>query len=104
MDKEIEQKSKSKTLLRYVILALFLWNIPGFTLVYLNGTISSVLSQLSFGLIVLYVILVGKSGNNTIMLLFGFLYFLISSLTNQAYMPEFSFFVIIMIFIHNISI
>jgi hypothetical protein len=97
VDNLTKTKSKINTYIRYFILALFLWAIPGFTLVYLNGTISSVLSQLSFALILLYIIINGKSGNNTIMLIFGALYFLISSLVNQAYMPEFTEFIIIVV-------
>lgn len=91
------KESRLSALIRYLILGLILWNIPGFTLVYLNGTLSSVLSYLSYGLILIYVLFNKKTGNNSAMLLIGTLYFIIGSLVNQTYMPDFSFFVIIII-------
>lgn len=85
------------TLLRYSILALTIWHLPGFTLVYINGNISSIISYLSYGLILFYTLLSWKNGNNYPMLLLGALYFIIGSLTEQAYMPEPKQFFIIVI-------
>lgn len=80
--------------LRYVILALILWHLPGFTLVYINGTISSLLSYSSYGLILLYIVLNKKTGNSYEMLLLGVLYFCISILVSQSYIIDlYSFYV-----------
>lgn len=84
-------------ILRYSTLALIIWHLPGFTLVYINGTISSLISYLSYGLILFYTLLSWKNGNSYPMLLLGALYFIIGSLTEQAYMPEPKQFFIIVI-------
>jgi O-antigen ligase len=90
-------KSENLTIIRYLALILIILHLPGFTLVYLNDSLSSILSYLSYGLIILYVLLNGKTGNNYMMLFLGLSYFLISSLANQEYMPVFSLFIIIVI-------
>jgi len=97
MEQSKEQPKENFKVLRYILLALILWNIPAFCLIYVGSTVASILSYLSFGLIVLYVILNGKSGNNTVMLILGMTYFLIGALSNQAYMPDFVTFFIIVI-------
>ena len=86
-------KNRFLTILRFIILILIICHLPGFTLVYLNGNISSLLSYISYGLILLYVMLNGKTGNSYTMILLGTVYFIISSLVNQKYMPDFYFFV-----------
>jgi O-antigen ligase len=82
------------SILRYSILVLVILHLPDFALVYLNDSISSLLSYLSYGLIILYVVLNGKSGNNYPMLILGALYFILSSLTNQTYIPDLKHFTI----------
>ncbi|MEM1002496.1 MAG: O-antigen ligase family protein, partial [Bacteroidota bacterium] len=75
-------------------LALILLHIPGFTLVYINSTLSSILSYLSYGLILVFVFLHGKSGNCSELLWVGALYFLIGILVSQEYMIDaYSFYV-----------
>ncbi|HDZ03944.1 hypothetical protein LCGC14_0132080 [marine sediment metagenome] len=91
------KNKKSLSVVRYFILALILLYIPGFTLTYFNGTLSSIFSYLSYGLILIYTIYHGKSGNNYWMIIIGLLYFLIGSVVNQEYMPEIKYFTIIMI-------
>ncbi len=81
--------------IKYCILALILWYLPGFSLFYFESSLSSPLSYLSYILILIFIIINGKSGNCTPMLIVGACYFLISSLANQAYMPDFKTFVII---------
>ncbi|PIB31198.1 hypothetical protein BFP77_02380 [Maribacter sp. 4U21] len=93
----MENKITFFPFLRYAILALILLHLPGFTLVYINGTVSSLLSYMSYGLILLYTITTGKNGNSYPMLLLGILYFTISSLTDQSYMPDFLLFAIIVV-------
>ena len=85
---------KKVPFLRYAILVLILWHIPGFTLIYINGTLSSLLSYLSYGLIMLYVVFNGKTGNCYEMLLLGLSYFCISILVSQDFMVDsYSFYV-----------
>tara|TARA_R110000765_G_scaffold168384_3_gene273403 strand:+ start:20026 stop:21201 length:1176 start_codon:yes stop_codon:yes gene_type:complete len=91
----MENTNKTFPLLRYSILALILWHLPGFTLVYVNGNISSILSYLSYGLILLYVLINGKTGNSLPMFFLGLIYFLISSVIEQTYMPDLKLFAII---------
>lgn len=79
--------NKYPQFLRYIILSLILWNLPGFILVHLNDTISSMLSYLSYGVIILYGATHKRFGVNLEMVLVGILYFSISSLSNQSYMP-----------------
>ncbi|WP_419211085.1 O-antigen ligase family protein [Maribacter sp. X9] len=90
--------SKFSNLLKYAILALILWNLPGFALVYINSTFSSLISYSTFGLILLFVLINGKSGNDNFMLIFGILFFTLSSILDQTYMPPiFIQFVIVII-------
>jgi len=85
---------KKVPFLRYAILALILWHIPGFTLIYINGTLSSILSYLSYGLILLYIVFNGKSGNCYEMLLLGLSYFCIGILVSQDFIVDtYSFYV-----------
>lgn len=82
------------SLFRYLILALILWHIPGFTLVYINGTLSSLLSYSSYGMILVYAIINKKTGNCHEMLLLGLLYFCIGILVSQSYIRDsYSFYV-----------
>lgn len=90
----MENKKEIFPFIRYLILGLIIWNFPGFTLVYVNGILSSLLSYTSYALILIYVLLNGKTGNCKEMLLFGALYFLISILVSQAYIKDlYSFYV-----------
>ena len=66
------------TLLRYIILALFVMNISSAALVYLGGGLGSAVSYLSFILLLGYYILVKKGKTNTWMIVLGILYFTIS--------------------------
>lgn len=93
----LDKKHSRFPILRYLILALFLWNLPAFLLTYTNSSISSLISYLSYVLLIVFVIVNGKSGNNKGMLLLGLSYFLISGLINQQYMPDFRFFLVIVI-------
>ena len=93
----MSQKLKDNRLLRYLILALVLLNVPGFTIVYINGSLASILSYTSYALILGYVILCNKSGNCKEMLLMGGLYFLTSGLVTQEYMPDTHYFLVIII-------
>jgi O-antigen ligase len=89
-------KLKDYVLIRYAILFLILFYFPAFTLVYINGALSSLLSYASYGLILLYVALCGKTGNCNEMLLMGGIYYLISGFVSQDYMVDiYSFLVII---------
>ena len=76
------------TLIKYATLFLIMLNIPGFVFANINPTYSSMLSYLSFGLMVMYFFLTKKRTLNRWMLLMGTLYFLIGSLSGQAYIPE----------------
>jgi len=90
----MEPKPEVLPILRYAILALILWNFPAFTQIYINDTLSSLLSYASYGLISAYVILNKKTGNSYEMLVFGGLYFLIGILVSQAYIVDlYSFYV-----------
>ncbi|MFN3136180.1 MAG: O-antigen ligase family protein [Allomuricauda sp.] len=82
------QQTEKLPILRYAILALILWNFPGFTLVYINSSLSSLLSYSSYGLILSYVILNKKTGNSYEMLWLGLSYFLISILVSSAYIAD----------------
>jgi len=84
-------------IIRYSILLLTLLHLPGFFLVYVNDSISSILSYLSYGLILLYVVLNGKKDNCIPMLFIGAIYFLISCLVNQSYLPDTYFFIVTVI-------
>ncbi|SHK59375.1 hypothetical protein SAMN04488007_3326 [Maribacter aquivivus] len=97
MTSNLDKEKNSLPVLRYLILGLFLWNLPAFLLTYMNGSISSLISYISYALLVLYVVINGKSGNSKGMLLLGLSYFLISGLVDQQYMPDFRFFLVIAI-------
>lgn len=87
-------KTEIFPILRYIILALILWNFPAFSQIYINDTLSSLLSYASYGLILAYVILNKKTGNSYEMLVFGGLYFLIGILVSQEYIVDlYSFYV-----------
>ncbi|MHA7864101.1 O-antigen ligase family protein [Flagellimonas marinaquae] len=88
----METKTEVLPILRYAILALILWNFPGFALVYINDSLSSLLSYASYGLILVYVILNKKTGNCYEMLVFGLLYYMIGILVSQVYIPDIYFF------------
>lgn len=82
-------------LLKYSILFLIILNFPGWVLVNFNPVLSSALSYLSFGLIMLYFILVKNWKLNVWMILFGCTYFGISSVVDQQYMPDLTNYIII---------
>ncbi|CAM3345990.1 O-antigen ligase family protein [Zobellia roscoffensis] len=74
-------------LLKHTILALIVLNIPGFVLTYMNPVLSSVLSYLSFGLLIVFYFMNKRTGFNPWFIVIGLLYFVISSLSGQSYMP-----------------
>ena len=66
--------------LRYIILILFLWNIPSVFLEFVNTSLASLLSYVSFALLIVYYFLSKKNKTATIFLLFFILYYCISGL------------------------
>lgn len=84
-------------LLRYSILVLLLFNFPGFVLKYFNPILSSILSYMSFGLLLVFYLFNNRTGYNGWLLIIGLLYFIISSLSGQSYMDPFIFHIIIWI-------
>ncbi|MBQ4915641.1 O-antigen ligase family protein [Maribacter sp. MMG018] len=82
---------------RYFTLFLIMLNFPDWVLVNFNQTISSALSYLSFGLMLLYFVMAKKWNLNGGMVLLGATYFGISSLSGQEYMPEFLTYTIVVI-------
>ena len=88
---------KFTIVIKYVILSLILFQLPNFLLFFFNSGFSSTLSYLTYILIIVYVLIKGKSGNCIPMLIVGSLYFLISSISNQEYMPPFNTFITIVI-------
>ncbi|WP_405415789.1 O-antigen ligase family protein [Maribacter sp. Asnod1-A12] len=93
----MDKNSVFSKFIRYLTISIILWNLPSFILIYGSSTISSLISYFSFGLILLYTIVNGKSGNDKPLLIFGILFFTLSSLAEQKYMPEFLEFIIIII-------
>ena len=75
-------------LLKYSILGLFILNIPMVVLVHMNAVFSSLLSYGSFLMLLAYYILAPKTQMNHWMILIGLLYFSISTLSGQTYLPE----------------
>lgn len=73
--------------IKYIILTLILLNIPSVSLTYFNPVISNLLSVLSFLLLLGYYFLVKKTRLNLWMILIGLLFFSISSITDQSYLP-----------------
>ncbi|SIS51216.1 O-Antigen ligase [Zobellia uliginosa] len=82
-------------ILKYSILALILLNIPGFVLKYMNPVLSSILSYLSFGLLIVFYLINKRTGIHKWFVIIGILYFVISSLSGQSYIPELQFHLII---------
>jgi len=66
--------------LRYIILALFVMNIPSGALMYVGGLLGTLLSYGSYALLLLYYIRVKKGPFNKWMLVIGIIYFSLSSL------------------------
>ena len=91
-------------ILKYIILALFILNLPGIGLVALGSTVGSVLSYLSFILLGVFYLFFYKSKPNLYLLIIGLSYFLISglqlyySLTEQEYFIMLIKFVILILF------
>lgn len=75
------------TIIKYIILALFILNIPSVTLVYVSPVISNLLSILSFLLLIGYYTLIKKTKLNLWMIVIGLLFFSISSLSDSRYIP-----------------
>jgi len=84
-------------LLKYGILFLLLFNFPGFVLTYFNPVLSSALSYLSFGLLIVFYVANKRTGFNNWFVIIGLLYFIISSLSGQSYMDPLKFHLIIWI-------
>ncbi|MBC6997984.1 O-antigen ligase family protein [Cytophaga sp. FL35] len=82
------------SILKYAILALFLLNIPDFALTHINPVISSILSYMSFGLLILFYIVNKRTGVNMWLLFIGLMYFIIGSLSGQSYIPPINFYLI----------
>ncbi len=75
-------------ILKYSILALVLLNIPSVVLVNIGPLLSNILSSLFFLLLLIYYILIKKSKPNLWMIVIGLLFFSISSITDQQFMPD----------------
>lgn len=75
------------TIIKYLILALFILNLPSVALVYVNSVISNLLSILSFLLLMGYYVLAQKTKLNLWMLTIGLLFFSISTLVDSRYLP-----------------
>ncbi|CAM4229029.1 O-antigen ligase family protein [Zobellia roscoffensis] len=88
---------KPNELLKYGILALIMLNIPGFVLTYMNPVLSSALSYLSFGLLILFYIVNKRTGVNKWLIIIGAIYFIIGSLSGQSFIPPINFYLIIWI-------
>lgn len=74
------------TIIKYLILGLFIFNIPSVAMAYISPVISNLLSILSFLLLLIYYLLSKKTSLNLWMIVIGLLYFSISSLTDQRYL------------------
>ncbi|VXC03327.1 O-antigen ligase family protein [Maribacter litoralis] len=83
--------------IRYITLFLIFLNFPGWVLDNFNPILSSALSYLSFGLTLLYFILAKEWNFNSWLLLLGLVYFGISSLSGQIYLPDLITYMIIII-------
>ena len=75
-------------LIRYATLILIMLNVPGWVLEKISPVYSSLLSYLSYGLMLLYFIIAKKWSINLWLIFLGALYFGISSLSGQLYMPN----------------
>jgi O-antigen ligase len=75
-------------IIRYIVLALFLFNIPSFAFIFINSTISNLLSLLSFGALLVYYAFSEKSSVNSGLISVGLTYFAISSLVSQQFFPS----------------
>lgn len=73
--------------LKYIILGLIILNIPSLLMVYQNPGISSMISYLSFILMVAYYVLNKRTKLNLWMIVIGLLFFSISSLSDPRYIP-----------------
>lgn len=93
----LRQLFNPNELLKYAILALIMWNIPGFVLTYMNPVLSSALSYLSFGLLIVFYIINKRTGTNNWLVTIGVLYFIIGSLSGQTFIPPINFYLIIWI-------
>jgi len=67
-------------ILKYTILALMVLNLPSTALNYVHPVVGSLLSYLSFALIILYYLLIGKTKLNVWMIAIGLIYFMLSGL------------------------
>ncbi len=74
-------------ILKYFILILFILNIPSLFKSYLSDGISSLTSYLSFILLLVYYVLSNKTRLNLWMIVLGVLFFGISSLSGDQYIP-----------------
>ncbi len=74
--------------IRFCILFLIMLNFPSWVLVNINDSLSSLLSYLSFGLILLYFVLAKQWSFNIWMLILGCLYFSIGTLVDSTYISD----------------
>lgn len=74
-------------ILKYIILGLIILNIPSVLMVYQGPGISSLISYLSYILLIVYYILSNKTELNLWMIVIGLLFFSISSLSDSQYLP-----------------
>lgn len=74
-------------ILKYIVLGLFLLNLPGVVLVSLGTTLGSALSYLSFLLLIFYYLNTGQGKPNAWLFYIGILYFAISGF--QVYTGDF---------------
>lgn len=91
MDK---QAPTLNNVLKYCTLALIILNIPGFVLTYLSPVLSSALSYLSFGLLIVFFLTNKRNATNNWLILIGIVYFIIGSLSGQSYIPPLTVFLI----------
>ncbi|MBU3024414.1 O-antigen ligase family protein [Zobellia galactanivorans] len=69
-------------------------NIPDFALTHINPVISSLLSYLSFGLLILFYLINKRTGANMWLLFIGVIYFIIGSFSGQTYIPPLNFYLV----------
>ncbi|MUH36914.1 O-antigen ligase domain-containing protein [Zobellia amurskyensis] len=85
--------------LKYLILSLFILNLPGIGLVVLGSVVGSLLSYLSFILLFVYYIFYLKGKINVWLMLIGVTYFLISGLQLYFNVDERAFYIMFIKFI-----
>ena len=74
-------------IIRFIVLTSFLLNIPSVALTYLNSTVSNLVSATSYLLLLIYYVLSKKTSLNLWLIVIGLLFFSISNIINDQYIP-----------------